>query len=197
MITVRQLERLWQEGAWQRIVRLCMETRPEESPRLSMALSQTAAAAAAAFIRLDELSQTHAPFCSRMIRAILAAQEADGGWADPLTTALCLRALMTSHGSGLAIERGLAYLASLQKSEGIWPKIPVRRLPADAFVSAFVLFELGEDLRFQQAVRFSDAIRWFEQHHAELDPETTRLWRTISLRRRTTTPVPAAGSLWS
>jgi hypothetical protein len=195
MITVRQIERFWQEGAWQRIVRLCLETRPEESPRLSLALGREVSAAALAFIRLDELSQTHAPFCSRMLRAILAAQEADGGWGDPLTTALCLKALMCSHGSGEAIERGLGYLANLQKTEGIWPKIPVRRLSADAFVSAFILFKLADDPRFQQAVGLDSALGWFQQHQNELDLETARLWKTISLRAAGRKL--AGSSLWS
>jgi hypothetical protein len=183
MVTVRQLERFWLARQYDRMLRLFMETRPEASVRLVTHLARPIPTAAMAVVRLDELSQSHTPFCARMLRAVLAGQEADGGWGDPLTTAICLRALMCSEGQGPAIDRGLTYLANLQKSDGLWPKEPLRRLPADPFVSAFILFHLADDDRFATAVRLDDALRWFQSHHTELDQETSRLWRTISIRR--------------
>ena len=39
-------------------------------------------------------------------------------------------------------------------------------MPGDAFASAFVLYQLGNNARFRGAVRFGDAVHWFEQHEA-------------------------------
>ena len=82
MITVRQLERLWQEKAYARMSALLLEMRPESSLRLAQELARPTALAALAIIRLDELAQSHSGFCSRMIRSLLAAQEMDGGFGD-------------------------------------------------------------------------------------------------------------------
>jgi len=46
----------------------------------------------------------------------------------------------------------------------------------DALASAFVLFELGDDCTFRAAVRFREAIAWFEQNQRSLDAESHRLW---------------------
>lgn len=195
MMTVRQLERFWQAADFERLVRVCLEMRPENSLRLVAECSKALPAAALAVVRMDELSQAHTLFCARLVRSILASQQADGGWGDPLTTALCLRALMCGQGDGPAIDRGVEYLANLQKTDGIWPKAPIRRLPADAFTSAFILLILGDDFRFRQAVRIGDAHGWFNANQAMLDGETARLWRILSMRQRLTTPrrqVPAA-----
>jgi hypothetical protein len=133
-------------------------------------------------IRLAELGQSHVPLAQTLLRTLLATQEADGGWAEPMLTSLCLRALMAGNGAGLAIERGLTYLANLQKSEGAWPAEPIRRLAADARVSAFVLYQLGNDDRFRTAVRFDDAVNWFDSQQASLDIESRRLWDRAALR---------------
>ena len=89
---------------------------------------------------------------------------------------------MLGKGHGEAIERGLAYLATLQKPDGLWPKIPFRRMPGDACVSAFVLHQLSEDERFRAAVRFADAVSWFEANERSLEPEARRLWDRAKLR---------------
>lgn len=176
MITLRQIERLWTAQKYPQLFRELMTMRPEDA-RPDLSLSNIGAAAAAlAIIRLDELAQAHVGLSSRLVRALLGSQEADGGWGDLMTTALCLRALMTSNGQGPAVERGLEYLANLQKPEGTWPRIPIRRTPADSYVSAFVLFQLGDKPAFRSAVRFDDAIAWFLGHQPALDHDATRLW---------------------
>ncbi|MCC6423815.1 MAG: hypothetical protein IT447_10085 [Phycisphaerales bacterium] len=184
MTTLRQIERLWSARRYDHLFRQLMAARPESSMRLEVEVGGSAPAAALALIRLDELCQSHQPLASDLLRALLASQESDGGWKDPMTTALCLRALFTCHGAGAAIDRGLFYLANLQKSEGIWPNVPLRRLPADPFVSAFILYQLGENPGFRAAVRFIDALNWFEHHESSLDPESRRLWDRAITRCR-------------
>jgi hypothetical protein len=99
-----------------------------------------------------------------------------------MTTALSLRALLQCQGTGPTIDRALTYLANLQKSEGIWPNVPLRRLPADPYVSAFILYQLAPYPEFRAAVRFFEAVNWFEFNEASLDAESRTLWDRASHR---------------
>lgn len=182
MMTVRQIERLWSGKAYEKLFRELLSARPEASLRLEMELGRSTSTAALALIRLDELSQSFVPLYGRLLRTLLNDQQSDGGWGDPMTTALCLRALMCGQGNGLAIDRGLLYLSQMQKPQGIWPNAPIRRMPADPYVSAFILLQIGEHVAFRQAVRFFDALNWFEANEPALDPETRKLWDRASLR---------------
>jgi hypothetical protein len=182
MMTVRHIEKLWNAKSHQRLLSDMLAGRPEASLRTEAELSGSLPSAAMALLRLDELAQSHVPLYSKLLKLILTAQEGDGGWGEPITTALCLRALSAGRGHGIAIERGLTYLANMQKPEGIWPKAPFRRLPADPFVSAFILLQLGSDNRFRDSVRFDDALNWFIENENVLDPETQRLWSHASIR---------------
>jgi hypothetical protein len=137
-----------------------------------------------ALIRLDELNQGFHPLTQKLIRTLLAAQEGDGGWGDLVVSALCLRALMCNRGQGDAIDRGIAYLANLQKDQGPWPAYPIRRTTEDAFVTAFILFQLADQQAFRSAVRFDDAVAWLTQNEANFDPDAQRLWHRASLRCR-------------
>jgi hypothetical protein len=182
MITVRQIERTWSAKQYERLLRDLLAARPEGGFQLRLESGCAASAAAIAVIRLDELSQAHVPVCSQLIRTILANQQADGGWGDPAVTALCLRALLCCNGQGAAIERGMQALAALQKTEGIWPREPLRRMPADALVSAFILFELGDNVLFRQSLRFDQAVAWFTANEGLLDGESRRLWERAHVR---------------
>ncbi len=182
MTTTRQIEKLFASRMYQKLLHQLMAVRPESSIRLEMALGHAIPTAAMGIIRLDELNQGHSPIFSQLVRLLLGAQDADGGWGDPLVTALCLRALMCNHGEGAAIDRGLAHLASLQRTEGLWPLVPIRRTSADAFVSAFILFQLADDHRFAKVAQLNHAAIWFKEHVHELDTETTRLWRAAAIR---------------
>jgi hypothetical protein len=184
MITVRQIERLWESKGYDRLFSDLLSARPEGQFRLGINTARALPAAAIAIIRLDELSQSHVKLYSKLIRTIVAAQEADGGWGDLVTTALCLRALLCGNGDGVAIQRGLAYVAGLQKTEGIWPNVPIRRMPADAYVSALILYQLADQPAFRQAVRLQDAARWFALHDGSLDDETRSLWNRVRIRSR-------------
>jgi hypothetical protein len=182
MTTVRQIAKLWESKSYERLFRELLAARPEASFRLEIELSGPVPAAALALIRLNELNQGHALLATTLVRALLSAQQSDGGWSDPMTTALALRALLGCHGTGAAIDRGLFYFASLQKSEGIWPNVPIRRMPADPYVSAFILYQLAEFAPFRSAVRFFDALNWFENNEHTLDADSRRLWDRASLR---------------
>src|SRR5947209_5704437 len=184
MTTVRQIERCWTSKSYAKLFLELIAARPEALFRLEPGAARAPLAAAMAVIRLDELTQSHVPLYGRLVRAILTAQEADGGWGDPATTALCVRALLCGRGEGLAVQRGLTYLANLQKSEGIWPNLPLRRMPADPHTSAFILLQLGDDSGFRQAVRLAEAVQWFQAHGDELDEETRQLWDRARVRCR-------------
>jgi hypothetical protein len=196
MITVRQLERLWEAKAFARISALLLEMRAESSLRLAQELAGAVPVAALTIIRLDELSQAHTAFCSRMIRTILAAQEQDGGFGDVLSTALCIRALSCGNGHGVAIERGLRYLVTLQKEDGSWPRIPLRRFAGDAFVTALVLYHLGDNEQFLQATRAEAALDWLCAQEAELDVETARVFKLVRMRLAQT-PLREPSFAWS
>src|SRR5690242_20123657 len=103
MQTTRQIERLWNARQYDRLAAEMLRARPEFSHRLVAELSQSVPAAALALIRLDELNQGFHPLCGKLIRTIIAAQEGDGGWGDPLVSALCLRALMCNRGLGVVV----------------------------------------------------------------------------------------------
>src|SRR4051794_9974260 len=111
MQTIRQIERYWSARQHDRLARELLAARPEFSHRLVAELSHSVPTAALALIRLDELNQARHPLNQTLIRHIIAAQEGDGGWGDPLITALCLRALTCNRGQGPSVDRGIAYLA--------------------------------------------------------------------------------------
>ena len=176
MTTVRQIQRVWQAKAFDKLLQHLMAARAEGSDRALAEVGGRTAAAAMIAVRLDEMSQSFAPLYAEALRAVIAAQLPDGGWGDPMLTALCVRALLCGRGNGPAIDRGLAYLAELQKDEGLWPNPPVKRLPADPFASAFVLMQLGDADAFRDAVRMTDAVDWFQQNGPACDADTRRLW---------------------
>ncbi len=104
---------------------------------------------------------------------------------NALLSALCLRALAAGGGNGgAAIGNALNYLANLQRPEGYWPAIPLRRLPSDPYVSAQVLYFLADEDRFRSAVRFDQAVQRLDADRASLDPGTRRLWDRVALRCR-------------
>src|SRR5437867_801902 len=176
MITIRQLERHFSQHQFRRLYHELVAGRPEAAAGLEPVLSRVVPIAALGLIRLDELTQSHMPLYRRLLGVVLTSQQKDGGWGDPMITALCIRALLCGGGQGSAVACGLAYLTNLQKSEGIWPREPIRRMPADALTSAFILLQLGEHGVFRDAVRFDDAVDWFASNAQALDPHARQLW---------------------
>ena len=184
MITVKQIERTWNAKQHERLYRDLIAFRPEATLKIEFESGWAAPAAAMAMIRMDELCQGHTPLFGKLLRTLIATQQSDGGWGDVTTTALCLRALLCGEGHGLAVEHGLAFLANLQKPNGLWPQLPHRRLPEDANASAAVLFYLGGCPAFQSSVRLEGAIGWFEENESFLDFPARELWSRASPRCR-------------
>ena len=198
MLTVRHLEREWNAGSYRKLMAELLSARGEATPRLLHDLAKPATVAAMVMVRLDELGQAHVPLFAKLLRTVLAAQESDGGWADPVITALALRALCITNGNGLAVDRGLAYLAALQKENGLWPAEPIRRLTGDTFVTAWILFHLGNNPSFRRLVQYDDALAAMELMEAEHAPETKRLWTRVNRRQLSTRrPVAPAATIWS
>ena len=177
MITLRQIERLWNAREYNRLTRELLAFRVEDSARLRASLDGATAAAALGLIRLEELNQAYATIALKFVRCIIASQDSQGGWDSPALTSLCIRALLTSSGHGLVIDRGIAHLAELQKSDGSWPREAIRRLAPDSFTTAFVLFSLGSSTLFRNAVRIEQAVTSFAgERGMEMDAITRRLW---------------------
>jgi hypothetical protein len=198
MLTVRSIEKLWEARKYQHLFEDLITARVESPAAAELTQCPTASAAALALICLDEFHQSHAPLCPKLIRTLIALQESDGGWGDVATTALCLRALCLQNGQGPTIDRGMAYLANLQQPAGIWPKIPIRRMPADALVSAFVMLQLADNDQFRQATDFNAAFWWFESHRWSMEPAAQTLWDHARLRVPATLTTPAAAEAsWS
>ena len=191
MVTVRQMERDWEARKYEKLLASLAAARPEANFAFDPAAGRAVPAAAMALVRLDELNQSHVPLYGRLVRALLAAQSpADGGWGDPAVTALCLRALTGSRGNGLAVERGLDYVAGLQKDDGLWPAGPIRRMAADTTTSAFVLYQLGDKPVFRAAVRFDDVVEWFEARGKKLDRDSREWWDLARMKCRCPLPLP-------
>src|SRR4051812_10071913 len=184
MITLRQIDRYLNEQQHRRLYRELVTGRPEATFALEPHLGRAIPVAALGMIRLDELSQSHTPLYRRLLNVVLTAQQADGGWGDLMSTAICVRALLCGGGQGAAVERGLMYLANLQKPEGIWPREPLRRMPSDAFTSAFILLQLGDRDSFRRHVRYGDALDWFQMNSRAMDPQAKRLWEQARARCR-------------
>jgi hypothetical protein len=200
MLTVRHIEKLWDARKYPRLFNELIALRVEAVAATEMAENPCAAAAAMSLIRIDEMMQSHAAICPKLIRALLATQEQDGGWKDPCTTAMAVKALSLQNGAGESIERGLDYLADRQEAGGLWTKIPAGRMPEDLLVSAFVLLQLGDNDRFRQKVDFPAALARIAQaaEKAGLEPTAKTLWDHARLRTtvaRTTATVPVAS--WS
>lgn len=198
MVTLQRIRRMWDERAYGRLSAEVLGVRPEAAilkcPEASTAIS----AAALTLIRLDELNQSACQLYAQLLRVVMATQQADGGWGDLLTTSLCLRALACGGGDGLALDQGMQYLANLQKPSGIWPAEPLRRMPEDAFTSAYILLQLGGDVRFQEAVDVPAAIDWFDRNEHSLDRPTAQLWSHARRRvGRIARPARMEAALWS
>ena len=144
MLTIRQVDKLWQLKAYERLLdELCIG-RAEATGGIRQLIHGSVAAAALVVIRMDELHQGHLPQVANAIRYVLSQQAPTGGWGDAVTSALCLRALSRGAGTGVAVDQAVKFLSNLQKEDGEWPREPMNRFPGDPAVTAFVLLQLAE-----------------------------------------------------
>jgi hypothetical protein len=170
------MERLFEARDFNRLVRDLLEYRPENSETMLRQLTGPTVAAALAVVRLDEFGQSHHVLSRRLINTLLVRQLADGSWGEPLVTALALRALLTANGQGSAIQRGMHWLASAQRDDGLWQSVRGERFPTDPFTSSAILYWLSEFEVFRLTVRFDDLVHWFDANDTQLDSATVRLW---------------------
>ena len=185
MITIRHMQRLFDDHQHRRLYRELIAARPEASfCALEPVLTRVIPIAALGLLRLDELSQASTTLSRRLLDVLLTSQQPDGGWSDPMITSLCLRALLSSSGHGQATARGLAFLSRTQKPGGIWSRDPFHRMPPDPFASAFILLQLGDQSSFRRSIRFDDAVDYFALNEKNLEPDTARLWSHAATRCR-------------
>lgn len=176
------MERQWSTKQYQALFQKLVEYRPEAAMELQFEDGWALPCAAMAVIRMDELAQSQTPLCRQLIDVILQGQQSDGGWGGLSCSALCLRALLCGLGTGAAVDQGLGFFAALQKSEGIWPCVPIRRMPESAFISAFILFELGDQSTFRDATNIPAALEWFDRFGPSLKTTANNLWKKAAMR---------------
>jgi len=70
-------------------------------------------------------------------------------------------------------------------------------MSADAYVSAYVLLQLGNALAFQNAIRFDEAVGWFATHESTLEPEAKKIWDRARSRCRVARASAPVAQLWS
>ena len=70
-------------------------------------------------------------------------------------------------------------------------------MSADAFTSAFILFQLASHAEFRRAVRFADAVDWFSANAPAMDTEAKRLWDRCAARCRIPADRELVHALWA
>jgi hypothetical protein len=188
MMTVRQIEKWWAAKEHAKLSRECLAGRSEGVESMRGLLVGPVSAAALALVRLDELGQ-QSDFTSALLRAVIDAQSDEGGWDDPLLTALCVRALLAHDDQHDRAAAGIASLARLQRVDGAWPREPLRRMPGDAMATAFILLQLVNDSGFRAVARVDDAVRWLRSQQPGLTGDAGSLTRVALLRAASRRPI--------
>ncbi len=164
-----EIRKLWSEGRVDALARMLAERRSEWSAWSVDRVRSLSAAAALGILTLVEMgSGPGDPLVREMGAALLAAQDSLGGWENPWTTSLVLRALSAGEIDGAAFARGLAYLASTQEATGGWAGSD----SAGLHDTAFVLTMLGDLADFRSAVDVGRAVDWYEA--VQLAPSASR-----------------------
>jgi hypothetical protein len=195
MLTIKQTERHWQLKAYERMIdELCLG-RAEAVGGIRQLLRGPVVAAALTVIRMGELLQAHQPFVIRMLKFLIASQQADGGFGDAPTTALALRALASNKGAGESVDRALVYLDHLQRDDGEWPREPLRRMPGDQAVTAFVLLQLVESRLDRAEILVHRTLDRLVGDDAQPASQADR--QLLPLRRKIAARNPALVGSWS
>lgn len=210
MLTMKQAERFWNLKAYGRLIDELCPGRAEAVGGIRQLINGPVAAAALTVIRMHELLQSHHPFVGKMVRFLVASQASDGGLGDAVTTALAIRALATDRGTGQALESAIRFVDLLQRDDGEWPREPLRRMPGDPAVTAFVLLQLVES-RLPQVKSLidrtvdritgvtltgeADAASHAPTGNRRLNPEIDQ--QLLPLRRRVAARQPSLVGSWS
>jgi hypothetical protein len=205
MITVRQIERLFQARDYKRLMVQCAAGRVEHNPPAGGAIGHDrqvdfgdgcgstlpAVASAVAVLRLDELNQGHAPVVRSLLAEVLRLQRPDGSWGDPVSTVLCWRALVRGGVQPARAELAIDWLASHQREDGGWASGASSRMPSDLPTTAIVLLHLASEISGHDRVRLDEARELLGRWEIDLDDPHRRLARTARLKR------PAPQFRWS
>ncbi len=192
MLTVRQIERLWESRNYNRLIDELVEGRAEGTEGIRPLLHGPETAAALAIVRMGELLQGHQVLVGRLVRYLISIQSPEGGFGDTTTTAICIRALAANQGSGPVITKALKHLETLQRDDGEWPIEPLRRMPGDLAATAFIIRQLIDS-------RVPAAIALVDQTLARLiDEDPTKGDHQLqTLRKRMTASKSMKVTSWS
>ncbi|MBC7782382.1 MAG: hypothetical protein H7144_00970 [Burkholderiales bacterium] len=190
MLTVRQMNRLWEMSSFDRLIDELCAGRAESAGGVRQLIVGRVSAAALAVIRLGELHQAHQPLAGKLVRFLVRVQESDGCFGDTAATALCVRALASSDGAGAALTSAVDFLEKLQRDDGEWPVESLRRMPGDPAVTAFVIRQLVES-------RAPAAVALVDRAVQRLLGETAGDGQLATLRQRLHARKPATTGSWS
>jgi hypothetical protein len=107
----------------------------------------------------------------KLVRAIIAGQENDGGWGDAMTTALCFEPFFARAATGLPWIAVSSTSPIFRNRKAPGPPSRSAEWPPTDTSTAFILYQLGDQARFREAVRFESALQWFHPNASHLDPE--------------------------
>ncbi|HMO25672.1 MAG TPA: hypothetical protein PKB10_05335 [Tepidisphaeraceae bacterium] len=184
MTTARQIQKLWQTHDYKRLARLCLEARADALEPVIPTLACPVGAAALALLRLTELSPFPTPMHAGLAQVLANHQHNDGGWGEPVLTAIAVRALLLADLQRDRASAGMANLGRLQRDDGLWPGGGTHRLPGDPVVTLFVLLQLGTESAFRFVTRIDRAIEAIDTHPG-LDAPSRRALAIARLRTRT------------
>jgi hypothetical protein len=198
MTTSRRIGDWMQSGApGKRVIGELVGQRADLPDWLAAELGGSAVAVASvALIRLSELEQTQSPIFEGLVRQLLIAQEADGGWGAAMPTALAIRALSSVPAAAEAVDRAAAHLARQQRPDGHWPAVPHHRMPSEPIATAFVLAQIGRNRQFASKINLEAAIGGLVDARADL-PVFQRPLLQIALIRAGTAVAGQARSILS
>ncbi|MFW6060266.1 MAG: hypothetical protein ACODAQ_08790 [Phycisphaeraceae bacterium] len=193
MLTVDQIQRQFEAGEYEKLLRAVADNGMELPLPLRIRLSQGAVPTIAlALRRLVELTYGPTPLSHDMTDALLARQAPDGAFVaggdgpDPLATATAVAALnqlIADHSAAAtapiiqARDRALAALAQMQDGDGLFHCPDDRDEAQRGLVAAFILSLLAGDEKCRATIRLADLLNWFDQRLHRLDRDTAQLYR--------------------
>jgi hypothetical protein len=165
MLTSKQIERLWQQHDFRKLVVMLTAGRAEFPADVVAEFAEhPVAAASLAIIRLNELHQARSPVVQRLIEFIIGQRDPDLLWGNLTLSCVAIRALLANSTTITQAQRSLAVMAPMQKEDGSFPAQPIRRLSGDPATTALVVALLGNDESFVAAVDINNALVWLSRY---------------------------------